>query len=298
MARAKDPKDSDAVAQLAAQQAIARILLLLEDELDREWTLDSLAERAGYAKHHFARTFAELTGTTPIEYLRALRLHRAAHRLATDPDFDVFAASRQAHYGSMKAFRRAFERELGRSPGEFRREHIATRSIERDSAYAMPEGLATQPEIELFGPLAGIAIRSPGLSVAEMTATLMSLYTLAAPEGAYKVGSSSPPRGWTGAGAGRRDFRCIYVTDAYARKPPSPPLEPWAMGVHRFARFDYAGPMSGLGAVYTAIFDGWLPRSSFRYAFAPVVTLFDDGVWKATGFQRAAARIYIPIERV
>jgi len=33
-----------------------------------------------------------------------------------------------------------------------------------------------------------------------------------------------------------------------------------------------------------------MPRSRYRYAFAPVVTLYDDEVWKATGFRAARSR--------
>jgi AraC family transcriptional regulator len=277
------------------QQAIAKLLLVLEEELDEEWTLDLMASRAGYAKHHFARAFTEMVGAPPMEHLRVLRLHRAAHRLATNATVDLTAAAVEAGYGSMKAFRRAFERELGRSPGEFRREHKKRTTDPTPHAIEVPPGLDPRPAIEIFGPLEGISVRSLGMSIPEMTAALMQLFALASPSGAFRIGSSSPPRGWTGAGAMRREFRAIYVTET--KGVPELPLEPWSMGVHRFARFHYEGGTAAIAAAYDYAFHTWMPSSPWRYAFAPVVTLYDDAVWLESGFQRARARIYIPVER-
>jgi AraC-like DNA-binding protein len=249
------------------KQAIAKLMLLLEQQLDDDWTVEAMADRVGYAKHHFARAFAELVGTAPLEYLRVLRLHRAAHWLATTNDVDVTKAADASGYASMKAFRRAFLREFGRTPSEFRREHARTKAaLGRTSLVDPPDGLTRKPVIELVGPLAGVSLRSPGLSVAEMTDTLM-----------------------------RREFRCVFVTDI--ARPPEPPLEPCSMGVHRFARFDYEGATTAIAAAYPWVFHAWLPRSRWHYAFAPVVTLYDDAVWHASGFQDARARIFIPIER-
>jgi DNA gyrase inhibitor GyrI len=111
----------------------------------------------------------------------------------------------------------------------------------------------------------------------------------------YRLGTASPAWGWTGGGSNRRELRCVLVTDVEA--VPEPPLEPWEMGAHRYARFDFAGETTRLGDVYMWLFREWMRTSVYQYAFAPVVTLYDDAVWYESGFQRSRARIYVPIER-
>jgi len=291
----RDREEDCDYASPVTREAVVELLLRLEDDLDADWTLDAIAKHAGYAKHHFARAFTEIVGTPPIEYVRVLRIHRAAQRLAVDPDFDVFAAADQARYGSEKAFRRAFEREMGRTPGAFRREHAATRGRETAALPELPPGLKPTPSIEVVGPLDGLSLRSSGLSPADVRATMLDLFALLAPQGAWRIGSSSPPLGWTGSGAMRRQIRCIYLTETV--EPPTSPIERWHMGAHRFARFDYDGPTMSIAAAYLWIFDSWMGRSPWRYAFAPVVTLYDDAIWRETAFERASARIYVPIER-
>ena len=93
----------------------------------------------------------------------------------------------------------------------------------------------------------------------------------------------------------RREFRYVFLTDV--ARVPEPPLEPWSFGAHQFARFEYDGPTHAMGAAYVWIFDAWLPTSRWRYAFAPVITLYDDAAWHASSFQRTRARILAPVER-
>jgi len=78
-------------------------------------TLHMLARAAGYSPWHSTRIFKELTGESPFEYIRALRLAFAAARLRSgkvkivDVAFDfVF----QSHEG----FTRAFTRQFGVTP--------------------------------------------------------------------------------------------------------------------------------------------------------------------------------------
>lgn len=49
--------------------------------LDGEITLEALGQTAGYSSFYCIRIFKELTGKTPFDYIRALRLTRAAQTL-------------------------------------------------------------------------------------------------------------------------------------------------------------------------------------------------------------------------
>ncbi len=89
--------------------------------LDEDITLDALANAAGYSKYHAARMFRELTGRTPFETIRALRLTKAARTLQTFEEKIVDVAIDNG-FGSHDGFTRAFARQFGITPQKYHAE--------------------------------------------------------------------------------------------------------------------------------------------------------------------------------
>jgi AraC family transcriptional regulator len=86
-----------------------------------EWTLETLARKAGYSSYHFARIFAASEGLPPVEYVRRRRMAAAAARLAAEPGLDLISLAFDCGFESQEAFTRAFKRMHGVPPGEYRR---------------------------------------------------------------------------------------------------------------------------------------------------------------------------------
>ena len=84
-------------------------------------TLDDLSAAAGYSKYYAIRVFKEATGKTPYEYIRALRLTKAAEELR-DGNGKVIDAALQSGFGSHDGFTRAFARQFGITPQRYSRE--------------------------------------------------------------------------------------------------------------------------------------------------------------------------------
>lgn len=82
-------------------------------------TLAELARLAGCSPWHFHRQFRALAGVPVQEYARGQRLARAARQLAfrTATVGDIAG---EAGYANAESFSRAFRREAGQSPSEFR----------------------------------------------------------------------------------------------------------------------------------------------------------------------------------
>ena len=88
---------------------------------EKEWTVASLAESAHMSRTAFANHFAQVVGSGPIEYLTQWRMSEAK-RLLTDPRSSVASVAGKLGYGTEAAFRRAFKRVTGYSPGVVRRQ--------------------------------------------------------------------------------------------------------------------------------------------------------------------------------
>lgn len=90
----------------------------MEANLKRRITLKELAEAVGYSPWHMTRIFKEVTGKTPFEYLRALRLTKAAIFLR-DNEARVIDVALDYVFDSHEGFTRAFSREFGLSPYKY-----------------------------------------------------------------------------------------------------------------------------------------------------------------------------------
>ena len=101
----------------AVRRMQAHILLHLHEEI----TADELARVAGYSAWHAKRMFRQLTGLPPFEYIRRLRLSKAALALRDAPA-SVLEVALDSAFDSHAGFTRSFSREFGLTPSQYRRQ--------------------------------------------------------------------------------------------------------------------------------------------------------------------------------
>jgi AraC family transcriptional regulator len=94
---------------------VTRTVRMIERHADNELPLGSLAREAGLSPYHFLRTFAQLTGVTPHQYVRRTRLREAAVRLASEKE-KVLDVLLDCGFGDVSNFNRAFRGEFGANP--------------------------------------------------------------------------------------------------------------------------------------------------------------------------------------
>ena len=100
--------------------AVQRMQAYIAANLKEPITLQSLSLAAGYSPFHAARLFKEHTGRTPFDYIRALRLSQAALTLRGGSD-SVLTVALEFVFSSHAGFTRAFTRQFGLPPSEYRR---------------------------------------------------------------------------------------------------------------------------------------------------------------------------------
>ena len=98
--------------------AVQRMQDYIEEHLTDEITLADLARASLFSPWHAHRLFHQLTGFTPAEYIRRLRLSRSALRLKSG-GLRVTDAAFELGFGSVDGYQRAFRREFGCNPGEY-----------------------------------------------------------------------------------------------------------------------------------------------------------------------------------
>jgi AraC family transcriptional regulator len=127
--RIKDQDFAGKVRQSASMRHLERksrsveelipLLMRVQNNLDDELNLDSLASSGGYSKYHFQRLFRSALGETPRAYVERLRLEKAAYKLWITND-SVLDIAVSVGFRSHEAFSRAFRRRFSTSPTELR----------------------------------------------------------------------------------------------------------------------------------------------------------------------------------
>ena len=108
-------------AQATADAPFAALIDWMQDHLDRELDVPTLARHAGYSERSFYRKFTEATGKTPAHFVEDLRLDAARTLLSKGLSFKSIAG--RVGLKSSARLGQAFERRFGMSPKLFREMH-------------------------------------------------------------------------------------------------------------------------------------------------------------------------------
>jgi AraC-like DNA-binding protein len=104
--------------------AVQRMQDFIEENLNAPITLYMLSKAAGYSPWHSARIFKELTGKTPFEYIRYLRLSRAAVALQREK-VKIVDVAFDFVFDSHEGFTRAFSKQFGVTPHKYVKDTLA-----------------------------------------------------------------------------------------------------------------------------------------------------------------------------
>lgn len=104
---------------------VGNALRAIHNQPGKQWTLESLADVSHMGRSGFAKRFKELTGITPIQYLTGWRMQEAV-RLLADKSLSIAVIAEQVGYDSDVAFRKAFKKVIGDTPGTVRKTRSAT----------------------------------------------------------------------------------------------------------------------------------------------------------------------------
>ncbi|ELW84860.1 TPA: helix-turn-helix transcriptional regulator [Acinetobacter nosocomialis] len=98
---------------------ISKALFLMHSNPAKEWTVETLAKETNQSKSKFSKSFIELVGTTPINYLKHWRM-KLANQYLIETNKSISQISDLVGYSSPAAFTRSFIQTFGYSPRKFR----------------------------------------------------------------------------------------------------------------------------------------------------------------------------------
>lgn len=124
--------------------ALQAVLAYVEAHLREEISNSRLAEAAGYSEYHFLRAFRLAVGLTPADYIRKRRISEIVRRIGLD-DRPMSEIAFEFGFNSKENFTRAFRREHGILPTQFRAANCSLRLF----APCSPDAADLSPEVSL-----------------------------------------------------------------------------------------------------------------------------------------------------
>ena len=102
--------------QRLSAERVEKVVALLGKKLENPPNLEEIGRAVGCSPFHLSRTFSSATGMTIPQYVRQLRMERAAELLRSGR-FNVTEAALEVGYSSLSHFSQAFHETFGCCPG-------------------------------------------------------------------------------------------------------------------------------------------------------------------------------------
>lgn len=119
------------------QRQLEKVIQFIGQHVDEKLSLTQLSEVVCFSKFHFHRLFTAYTGLSLQQYIRWLRLKRAAHQLIVDKRQSIITIAINAGFESHEAFTRAFKQSCGMSPSQFRQQ--SSWHVWEEPPYCLPK---------------------------------------------------------------------------------------------------------------------------------------------------------------
>jgi AraC-like DNA-binding protein len=110
----------DETLKALASPRIKTVLDEIHSNPSSAWSVESLADIYGQSRTAFSEQFKSATGMSPITYVRQCRIGQA-RKMLENTHLPVDEVAYRSGYADANAFNRAFRREVGSSPGAYRR---------------------------------------------------------------------------------------------------------------------------------------------------------------------------------
>jgi AraC family transcriptional regulator len=279
------------------KERLNRVLVYIQENIDKPLLLGILADVACFSPFHFHRIFQAYVGETLNDYIRRIRMERAALKLCHSEE-SITSIALNAGYETSAAFSKAFRLHFGKNPTDFKKSK--TISVDKkllDLKFENMEVKKMQPDIRTFSDQKVLFVRKTGKydkAASEAWSTLMKFaYSRRLMKKDTKaIGISHDDPDITPEEKIRYDA-CITINQDVK---PEGEVGIQTINGGRYAVFLHKGPYDRLGETYKAIFTQWLPLSGEKLRDVPCFEIYLNRDPRRTKPENLRTEIHVPIE--
>lgn len=285
------------------REGLERLIVHVMGHLDEPLPPTVLAEVAGFSTFHFHRIFRGMMGESMAEFVRRVRLERAAAGLIDQ--HSVTDVAFEAGYDSVEAFSRAFRASFGYLPSAWRRMngHCALLPTP-NGAHFEPQGRVSCLRIQSGATEMNVEIRDiPTMRVVAMRhigpyfligATFGKLAAFAKQNGVpfdkslaiYHDNPEDMPADQL------RSDACLVVPEGYSLE--SDEVTVFDIPANKYAVATYIGAYDGLGEAWAQFMGKWFPASGQKMGSGVCFELYLDDCSQAPK-EQLRTELYEPV---
>jgi AraC family transcriptional regulator len=277
-------------------ERIVRTLVYIQEHLDDALKLEQVASVAAFSEFHFHRIFRSLVGETIKQYVRRLRLERAARDLKRLDD-PVTQIALQSRFETHESFTRAFVDMFGLSPSAYRttHKHVPDADSGDVPGYRPPVYEDVPPvEVKELPPMRLVFLRHVG-PYSQVGATWGRLMTWAGVRGllgpnmkllgiVYDDPDVTPPD----------KVRYEAAVTVSSQVQPEGEFGVMEFAGGRYVVVEHKGLYEELGKTYQRIYGGWLPKSGYQLRDVPAFEQYLNSP-RNTKPEDLATLIHVPL---
>jgi AraC family transcriptional regulator len=287
------------------KRRILRVLVRVQQHLGEPLELEELARLACLSPYHFHRVFKGMVGESVKEYVRRLRLERAARQLKHG-SASVIDIALRAGYESHEAFTRSFKIAFGAAPSQFRLARgVHFGRVPSGVRFGAPvtmrfrtlhRGKNMEVKIKKLKPMRVAFMRHVG-PYGKVGKTWEQFHTIMGRGGCldgnpmmlgicHDDPEVTPP-------AKIRYDACLTVADDFA---PAGDIGVQTVAGGTYAMTTHTGPYNQLAQTYAAFLGQWMPRSGRELRDAPCFEVYINDP-QSTPPGELLTGIYAPLKK-
>lgn len=250
---------------------LRRVLEYIYEHLGDDLSLDDLANVAAMSRFHWHRVFHAMTGETPAEAVRRLRLLRAANALVLEEAPIADIAARHG-YNNLASFTRAFTTALGQPPAAFRARGVQIASDLRTNRC----GTSMYPvTIEELAPMRAAGVphcgryADIGRAFQRLGATLAARNLFAQVREMFVTYHDAPG---SKPDADMRAHVAVAIADGFPLSLEG--FDYFEVPGGKYAVLAHKGAYATLASAYSWLYGQWLPQSGEEPRDAPPVEVY------------------------
>lgn len=270
---------------------VKKALTYIENHLDENIPLETLAEVANFSPYHFHRIFTGMVGETVKNYIRRLKMQRAARQIISTNQ-QILDIALNAGYESAESFTRAFQEKFNTTPSKFRHEQreIRLSTIKTYKIGAMKNMQVTIKNVEKIR-VASVRHVGPYAECGTAFQKLFACKTLVCGPNTKILGICYDDPEITEPAKIRFDA-CMTVANNFQ---PTDGIEVKEVGGSKYAITRHIGPYSELYKTYRTLCGVWIPQNGYEHRSEPPMEIYINNP-ETTKPEDLITEIYIPIK--
>lgn len=254
------------------REAIKRVLVFIEKHIDEIITLERLSKVARISRFHFHRIFSGYMGVSLGQYVKTKRLERSLIPLA-HTDMKMIDVALSHGYESPAAFNKAFKKEFGMNPTQFKKKVRDNKEIKMTILKEkVPEFLGFNKCVDLniyYIRKTGSYFESPAKAWKELLSILTKM-GLKNDRHQYFGISHDNPHDQDVAEEDLRFDACVEATEELAKHEKEfMTLKKGILAGGDYAVFLHKGAYETLGDSFHHIYGHWLYANNYKVRNTP-----------------------------